>query len=170
MSFLNGHRTLSRLAAAVPAVGLLLAAPFLHAQGATPFAGYSGHWTGAGDITMTDGSHEKIHCKADYSSPPSGDALHININCASDSYKVNVISSIVAGPGGQLSGTWREVTRQAEGDVSGRIAGPGQIQASLQGTVYAIELSASTKGNQQAVAIRAQGADVQAVNITMRRG
>ncbi len=157
------------MAAALPAVGLLLAAPLLHAQGAMPFASYSGHWTGGGDITMTDGSHEKIRCKADYSSPPSGDTLHININCASDSYKVNVISSIVAGPGGHLSGTWREVTRQAEGDVSGRIAGPGAIQASLQGTVYGIELSANTKGNQQAVAIRAQGTDVQAVNITLRR-
>ncbi|HEX4768032.1 MAG TPA: hypothetical protein VH414_17335 [Lichenihabitans sp.] len=157
------------MAAAVPAVGLLLAAPLLHAQGAMPFAGYSGHWAGGGDITMTDGSKEKIRCKADYSSPPSGDALHININCASDSYKVNVISNIVAGPGGHLSGTWRELTRQAEGDVSGRIAGPGQIQASLQGTVYGIELSANTKGNQQAVAIRAQGTDVQAVNITLRR-
>ena len=141
-----------------------------HAQAAEPFAGFSGEWSGGGDIAMTDGSREKIRCKASYSVTPSGEALHVSINCASDSYKVQVVSNIVVDGSGQLSGSWQEKTRQAEGSVSGHIAGPGQIQASLEGTVYGIQLSVNTKGNQQAVAIRAQGTDVQKVDITMRRG
>lgn len=138
-------------------------------QAATPFAGFSGDWSGGGDIAMTDGSREKIRCRASYSVPPSGEALHVSINCASDSYKVQVVSNIVVDDEGKLSGSWQEKTRQAEGSVSGRVAGAGQIQASLEGTVYGIQLSVNTKGNQQAVAIRAQGTDIESVNITLRR-
>lgn len=156
------------LGAAAAAVTTLIASVG-QAQTATPFEGFAGGWSGGGDIAMTDGSHEKIRCKADYSVPPSGRALHITINCASDSYKVQVRSNVVAEENGSLSGTWREVTRQAEGSVTGRIAGPGQIQASFEGTVYGIQLSVNTRGDQQAVAIRAQGTDVESVNITMRR-
>ncbi len=153
----------------MPAAALLVAATLVPALGAGPFDGFSGNWAGGGDIAMTDGSKEKVRCKAEYSVPPSGGALHININCASDSYKVQVISNVVAAADGSLSGTWRELTRQAEGSVSGRIAGPGQIQASLEGTVYGIQLSVTTKGSQQAVAIQAQGTDVQSVRIQMKK-
>ncbi len=156
--------------ATITLAALVLAASVAQAQVATPFAGFAGSWAGGGDIAMTDGSRERIRCRADYSVPPSGQALHISINCASDSYKVQVRSNVVAEGGGRLSGTWRELTRQAEGSVTGQVAGPGQIQASLEGTVYGIQLSVNTRGDQQAVAIRAQGTDIEAVNITLRRG
>ncbi len=152
-------------AAALP----LFLAPQARAQGSAPFAGFSGSWSGGGDIAMTDGSRERIRCRASYSVSPSGQALHIDINCASDSYKVQVISNAVVSEGGHLSGTWREVTRQAEGSVSGQLTGPGQFQASLEGTVYGIELSVNTRGGLQAVAIEAQGTDVKSVHIQMRR-
>ena len=168
MSFSASFGIVRRFLAPAPAVALLIAATVSQAQNA-PFAGYPGNWAGGGDIAMTDGAREKVRCKADYSVPPSGSALHISINCASDSYKVQVISNVVAAADGSLSGTWRELTRQAEGSVSGRIAGPGQIQASLEGTVYGIQLSVTTKGNQQAVAIQAQGTDVQSVRIQMKK-
>lgn len=153
-----------------PLAAAAMIASVAQAQTAAPFAGFSGEWSGGGDIAMTDGSREKIRCKASYSVTPSGEGLHVSINCASDSYKVQVVSNIVVDAGGQLSGSWQEKTRQAEGSVTGRIAGPGQIQASLEGTVYGIQMSVNTRGNQQAVAIRAQGTDVQKVDIVMRRG
>ncbi len=169
MSFSMSSRMARRFGAAVPAAALLFAATISQAQNAAPFAGFAGSWMGGGDISMADGSQEKIRCKAEYSVPPSGEALHISINCASDSYKVQVVSNVVAGGDGSLSGTWKELTRQAEGSVSGRIAGPGQIQASLEGTVYGIQMSLTTRGNLQAVAIKSQGTDVQSVRIQMRK-
>lgn len=158
-----------RLAAATSVMLGLTGASALQAQGAAPFAGFAGNWSGGGEIAMTDGSKERIRCRAQYSNPPSGNALHISINCASDSYKVNVISNVVADAGGDLSGTWRETTRQAEGNVSGRVNG-GQIQATLDGTVYSISLSVNTRGASQSVSISAQGADVQSVRISMHKG
>ncbi|MGQ0444928.1 MAG: hypothetical protein ACT4O2_07350, partial [Beijerinckiaceae bacterium] len=40
-----------------------------------PFAGLSGHWSGAGTITMTDGATERIRCKASYAVNAAGKAL-----------------------------------------------------------------------------------------------
>ena len=164
----GGYRKPRGFLAALPLVGLLSAATLTPAAAAGPFANFAGEWTGGGDINMVDGSHEKIRCKASYGVGPSGDALNINVNCASDSYRVNIISNVVA-QGSSFSGTWRETTRQVSGDVTGQIPGPGQYQANLQGTGFGLELAATSNGKIQAITINAQGADVQSVKISLRR-
>lgn len=169
MSSQANSRTMSYCGVAAAIASLLITTPTAWAQRAAPFAGFTGNWIGGGDILMTDGSREKIRCKANYSVPPSGAALHTDINCASDSYQVHVISNVVVDDSGSLSGTWRETTRQADGSVTGRIAGPGQIQASLEGTVYGIQMSANTQGNRQSVVIQAEGTDVKAVHVEFRK-
>ncbi len=138
------------------------------AVAAGPFTGFAGEWSGGGDISMTDGSQEKIRCKASYSVGPSGEALNINVNCASDSYRVNIISNVVA-QGTSFSGTWRETTRQADGKVTGRVPAPGELQASLDGTGFGIQLAATTNGKQQAVTIQAEGTDVKSVKISLHK-
>lgn len=132
------------------------------------FANFAGDWKGSGQIVLSDGSQESIRCKASYSTSPSGDRLNINVNCASDSTRVNIISNVVA-DGNNFSGTWRETTRQARGDVTGTVPGPGEYQATLSGTGFNVELSATARGNQQAVVIKSQGTDVQSVTISLRR-
>ncbi len=165
----NGDRFGLRGAALSWSVAALLSvAGIAPAAAAGPFTGFPGEWSGTGDITMSDGSHDRIKCKASYSAGPSGESLNINVNCASDSYRVNIISNIVA-QGETFSGTWRETTRQVSGDVTGRVPGPGQYQASLQGTGFGIELAATSNGKVQAITINAQGTDVQNVRISLRR-
>ena len=152
----------------------MLAATIGAAAWATPaaagnlFSSFTGDWTGSGQIVLSDGSQESIRCKASYTTSPSGDRLNIKVNCASDSTRVNIISNVVA-QGSSFSGTWRETTRQAQGDVTGSVPVPGQYQATLSGTGFNIELSATAKGNQQAVVIKSQGTDVQSVRISLRR-
>ena len=159
----------ARFGRLVPALAILLAAPMAQAQKAAPFDSFAGSWTGGGEVNLSDGTHEKVRCKADYSVPPSGEKLHIAMNCASDSFKVQVISNVVVDGSGNLSGVWRETTRQGEGSVSGQVIAPGQISASLDGTAYGIQLTVNTRGSQQAVAIQAQGTDVQSVRINLRK-
>lgn len=163
----NGvYSTLKAWMAIAPVAALLcVSAPALAAG---PFAAFSGHWTGNGEISMTDGSKEKIRCKADYSVGPSGDALHIVMNCASDSYKVNIISNVVS-QGETFSGTWRETTRQVQGNVTGSVPHAGEYQANLDGTGFAIQIAATTNGQVQAVTIQSQGTDVQGVKISLRK-
>ena len=166
---LNSLLMLSRQICAVGTMATLLStASLTSAMAAGPFAGFNGEWTGGGDISMTDGSQEKIRCKATYSVGPSGAALNINMNCASDSYRVNIISNIVA-QGSNFEGTWRETTRQADGKVTGRVMAPGELQANLDGTGFAIQLAATTNGKQQSVTIQAEGTDVKTVKISLHK-
>ena len=132
------------------------------------FAGFPGTWTGSGSILMTDGSRETIRCRADYLTAAAEDALNIHVTCASDSYKVDIVADVTARDG-VLSGSWRETTRQVEGDVSGRIPRSGQMQASLAAFGGGIQLGATTNGKRQAITLRSQGTDVAGADITLRR-
>ena len=116
---------------------------------------------------MSDGSRESIRCKADYA-VSGGDTLAISVDCASDSYTVKLVSNVVA-QGNGFSGTWQETTRQVSGNVTGRMSALGQMEASLEGMGFGIQLAATTNGRQQAVTIRSQGTDVQSVSITLRK-
>ena len=167
MRVIGGQFGRNGLAVALPLAALLCsaAAPAL-ATG--PFTGFPGEWTGTGDVTMSDGSRDRIKCKASYSTGPSGQALNINVNCASDSYRVNIISNVVA-DGTSFSGTWRETTRQVSGDVTGRVPGQGEYQASLSGTGFGLELAATSNGKIQAITINSHGTDVQSVKISLKK-
>lgn len=134
-----------------------------------PFAGLSGSWTGTGTVSVANGSNERIRCRASYSVPPSGEALHQELRCASDSYKFEVSSNVVAAEGGVLSGTWTENTRQVTGAVSGRVT-PGQINTSVKGTGFSAVLAVSTRGGRQMVSIKPTGTDIQSIEIEMRKG
>jgi hypothetical protein len=134
-----------------------------------PFGGLSGSWSGTGSIAVSNGANERIRCRASYSVTPSGEALHQELRCASDSYKFEVSSNVLASEDGDLSGTWTENTRQVTGAVSGRVT-PGQIQTVVNGTGFSASLLVSTKGNRQAVSIRPEGTDIRSIDIDMRRG
>ena len=147
------------------AILVALASP---TSAAGPFADFAGAWTGTGTITTTDGAQEAIRCRATYAVKSGGDALGINVNCASDSYRVDIVSDVVA-QDGALSGSWQETTRQIQGDVTGHIPSPDTFQASLQTPGGGIQLGARTNGKQQAITITSQGSDIRGANITLRK-
>lgn len=162
---MNTMKRSSRLAAA--ALGSL---PFFGhaAHAAGPFDGFAGNWRGGGTITMTSGSQERIRCKGRYGVRSDNRAMSIDLLCASDSYKVNIVSNIVA-QGSSFSGQWQETTRQVQGSVTGTSPGPGQIQASLEGTGFGMQFSARVGGHRQELVLRAEGTEVQSVTISLSR-
>lgn len=133
------------------------------------FKGLSGSWQGTGTVTVSNGSNERIRCRASYSVTPSGETLHQDLRCASDSYKFQVESNVVSESSGALSGTWTELTRQVTGAVSGRVS-PGAINIAVKGPTFSAALAVQTRGNTQSVSIRPEGTDVTAIRIEMRRG
>jgi hypothetical protein len=138
-----------------------------HAQGAGPFAGLSGSWSGGGTISLASGANERIRCRATYDVGSAGRAVQLSIRCASDSYNFDLAGNVVS-QGGAISGTWSESSRGVSGTVSGRASG-SQIQVLAQGAGFSAGLSLSTHGNHQSVVIRPQGADVTAVSISLAR-
>jgi hypothetical protein len=134
-----------------------------HAQSG-PFAGFDGAWSGAGTVTLSDGSTERIRCKADYKVDGTGTGLKQNLHCASDSYKFD-LSSDVTSKGDQISGRWSEASRNIFGNLLGTVA-DGQIDVFVDAAGFAANLSLRTRGNKQTVQISSKG-EIRGVTISM---
>jgi hypothetical protein len=150
-------------ATGVGAALMLFSATAGHAQSG-PFVGFSGTWSGNGTVSLSDGSTERIRCKADYKVDGSGMALKQNLRCASDSYKFD-LSSDVTSQGNRISGNWSEASRNVFGNLQGT-AGGGQIDVFVEAAGFAANLTLRTSGNRQTVQISSKG-DIRGVNITM---
>src|ERR1700722_6367876 len=124
-----------------------------HAQSG-PFAGMAGNWSGGGTVTLDDGSTERIRCRASYAVGAEGNGLNQTLTCASDSYKFNLSSNVIA-QGAALSGTWSESSRNVNGSIEGRGSnGNFEVVASSPG--FTANISLTTRGNKQSVVIRAE--------------
>jgi hypothetical protein len=151
-------------AAAVFAM-LLLSASAGYAQSG-PFSAFKGVWSGAGTVSLSDGSTERIRCKASYKVDVSGQALQQSLRCASDSYKFDLSSDVVS-QSGRVSGTWSEASRNINGDLRGR-TGDGQIEVFVEAAGFAATLTVTTRGNKQSVSIQSKG-EIRGVSITLVR-
>ncbi len=103
-----------------------------------PFAGFAGAWSGSGTVVLSDGTTERIRCKADYKVNGNGLGLKQNLHCASR----NIF--------GNLQGT----------------AGGGQIDVFVEASGFAANLTLRTNGNKQTVQISSKG-EIRGVTITM---
>src|SRR5580700_4238818 len=61
-----------------------------------PFTGMAGSWSGGGTVTLDDGSTERIRCRATYAVGAGGNGLNQTLVCASDSYKFDLKSNVIA--------------------------------------------------------------------------
>ncbi len=125
-----------------------------HAQSGGPFAGMAGVWSGAGTVTLDDGSTERIRCRATYAVAAAGNALQQTLTCASDSYKFNLASNVTA-QGSAVSGTWSEASRNINGAIEGRTGG-GVVQVVATAPGFSANIMLTTRGNKQSVVIRAE--------------
>jgi hypothetical protein len=142
---------------------LMLSVSAGHAQSG-PFTGFNGAWSGNGTVILSDGTTERIRCKADYRVDGSGLALKQNLHCASDSYKFD-LSSEVTSQGDRISGNWSEASRNIFGNLQGT-AGGGRIEVFVEASGFAANLTLTTTGNRQTVQISSKG-EIRGVNITM---
>jgi hypothetical protein len=160
------HSSVIRVLSAVAlAAGLGLAPTASYAAG--EFDSLAGYWSGSGRVQLSDGSAERIRCRASYAVAGGGHLMQQHLTCASDSYKFD-ISSDVESRGGRISGTWREATRNVTGNVSGS-ARAGRIDVQVSGPGFSAGLSVATRGASQSVSIVPQGTDVRQISVTMRR-
>ena len=134
---------------------------------AGPFAALAGNWSGGGTLTMSNGEQQPMRCRANYAVGGRGENMQLTIRCASDSFNFD-LASHVENRDGRLSGEWSEATRNVGGTITGRANG-SQIQAQATSPNFSANLSLTTQGNRQAVAILPQGTDVERVSLTLSR-
>jgi hypothetical protein len=147
-------------AAGVGAI-LLLSVSASQAQSG-PFTGFDGTWSGTGTVSLSDGSSERIRCRATYK--VEGSALAQTLRCASDSYKFD-LSSNVKSQGNNVTGSWSEASRNVYGNLVGK-AGGGQIDVFVEAAGFAANITLTTRGNKQSVSISSKG-EIRGVSINM---
>ena len=141
----------SRLfAQAIKAAGvgaaLMLSVSVGHAQSG-PFTGFSGSWSGNGTVALSDGTTERIRCKASYNVNSTGLGLKQTLRCASDSYKFD-LSTDVTSQGNRIYGNWSEASRNFFGNLQGT-AGGGQIEVFVEASGFAASVTLRTTGNKR---------------------
>lgn len=132
-----------------------------------PFAGYTGSWSGGGKISLTDGSVERLRCTAKYHVEEDGTLLVQSFDCASDSYKFDLENTIKAS-GSEITGTWIETTRSAQGMIAGRMT-PGHVEGTVTGGAFSATFAFSERGNRQQIVIHVQGASVSEISAELAR-
>jgi hypothetical protein len=146
--------------------GLLMSVTAGNAQSG-PFAGFDGSWSGSGTVSLSDGTTERIRCRASYKVDGGGSGLQQTLRCASDSYKFD-LSSNVTTQGDRIVGTWSEASRNINGNLQGT-AGGGRIEVFVEAAGFAATLNLTTRGNKQSVSISSKG-EIRGVSINMVRG
>jgi hypothetical protein len=155
------------ITAASIGAAVLLSAGAANAQSSGPFAGFDGSWSGSGTVALSNGTTERIRCKASYKVNGTGLGLKQSLNCASDSYKFD-LSSDVTSQGERISGNWSEKSRNIFGNLQGT-AGGGQIEVFVEASGFAATLNLRTNGSRQVVQIDSKG-EIRGVNITLTKG
>jgi len=145
------------------AIALILSVSAGHAQ-SRPFAGFDGAWSGSGTVSLSDGSSERLRCRAEYRVDSTGLGLKQTLRCASDSYKFD-LSSDVKSEGNRVSGQWNETSRNIFGSLQGT-AGGGRIDVMVEAPGFTASLTLRTTGNRQSVQISSKG-DIRGVSINM---
>jgi hypothetical protein len=155
-------------ALAVAAAAIVTVPPAASAADPGVFASLAGVWTGAGTISLENGTKERLRCRAQYVVTNDGTNLQQALNCSSDSYKFQV-NAYVNDRGGSLSGNWTEVTRNVTGSISGSAAA-GRISISVEaGSAFSAHMNVLTTGSSQSVEIKPKGADVTDVSVHMSK-
>ncbi|MDR6660839.1 hypothetical protein J2W51_003409 [Tardiphaga robiniae] len=130
------------------------------------FAGLAGAWKGAGSISLSDGTSERLRCRATYRVAEGQMALQQTLRCASDSYTI-ALSSYAVGEGSHVSGSWNEETRGLTGTLEGTAA-PGRLSLAVASPAFSANLSLVTRGDKQTISIVSQG-EIRNVSISLAR-
>ena len=144
--------------------GTGLFGPSAHAQSG-PFAALAGRWAGGGVVTLDDGSTERIRCRATYA--VGGPRMGLTLVCASASYKFDLHGDVAAEPGGVITGTWSESSRNVTGSLQGRGRG-GSFQVLASGPGFNANISLVTRGNRQSITLR-PGSQFRGASISLSR-
>jgi hypothetical protein len=164
----RGYVRALRQAAFAVLLSLFASQSFAQRSAEGPFAALLGSWSGAGTIALSNGTKERIRCRAAYRLGNRSVDLLLGLGCASDSYKFE-LQSAIAYRGQSISGTWFESTREVGGAITGRVVG-SQINARAEGQAFTAILALNTRGNRQSISIQSPGSEMSEVAITLTRG
>lgn len=127
----------------------------------------AGSWSGGGHIRLSDGRSERLTCRANYNPREGGSGLGLSLRCASQSYRIELRSSLRVA-GGRVSGSWEERSFNAAGSISGT-ASSGSLLMSFSGTMSG-SMSVSYGSSSQRVSIKTGDGGLSSVSLSLSKG
>lgn len=137
-------------AAALIAVSAACSASAADAPG--PFEKYAGRWVGEGRLGIRDAATEQVKCRVTYTPSDNGHGLHQSIRCASQGGSMDVRTDAKHADGA-LSGTWKELTRDWSGTLTGKVSDKA-IRVRVAGDSFNAHMSIELKGEKQIIEIQ----------------
>jgi hypothetical protein len=122
------------------------------AEDASPFERISGRWVGDGRLGTRDGKSERVKCRVTYILAEQGSQVRQTIRCASESGSVEV-QSTVSHASGALTGSWKELSRNWSGDLTGNIT-PNGFKVSVKGSELNANMNIVVKDTRQIIEIQ----------------
>jgi hypothetical protein len=136
-------------------LALLLAgqeAALAAADDASPFEKLAGRWVGEGRLGVRDAATEAVKCRVTYFVEEGGNQLRQSIRCASQSGAVEVATTVTHA-GGALTGTWKELTRNWSGELTGTV-NPNGFKVAVKGDNLTANMDIIVRGERQIIEIQ----------------
>jgi hypothetical protein len=136
------------------------------AQEAAPFAKLAGRWLGEGRLGYTGGKIETVKCRVTY--VVSEPQARQTIRCATEGDTVEV-QSVVAHASGSINGTWRELSRNWSGELSGSVT-PNGFKVAIRGTELNANMDIIVKDSRQIIEIQFINSSLIGLTLVLNKG
>ena len=136
------------------------------AQGASPFAKLAGRWLGEGRLGYAGGKVETVKCRVTYivTEPQARQT----IRCATEGDTVEV-QSVVTHGSGSINGTWRELSRNWSGELSGSVTATG-FKVAIRGAELNANMDIIVRDNRQIIEIQFINSALIGLTLVLNRG
>jgi hypothetical protein len=138
------------------------------AQDAAPFAKLSGRWLGEGRFGTKDGKTENVKCRVTYLVSDQGQQVRQTIRCATEGTSVEV-QSFVTHASGALKGTWKELSRDMSGELSGSVT-PTGFKVAIRGSELNANMDIIVKDNKQIIEIQFMSSTLVGLTLVLTKG
>ena len=138
------------------------------AQEASPFVKLAGRWLGDGRLGIKDAKTEAVKCRVTYVVSDEARQVRQTIRCATDSDTVEV-QSTVRHASGALSGSWKELSRDWSGELSGSVTANG-FKVAIKGSELNANMDIIVKDNRQIIEIQFINSSLVGLTLILTRG
>jgi len=138
------------------------------ADDASPFDKLAGRWVGEGRLGVRGSPSETVKCRVTYFVRENGRQLRQRIRCATQSGSIEVASTVTHA-GGKLAGTWKELTRNWSGNISGTVH-PLGFKVAVKGENLNANMDIVVKGERQIIEIQFLDSSLIGLTLVLAKG
>lgn len=138
------------------------------AEEPSPFAKLAGRWLGEGRLGIRDGATERVKCRVTYVLAEQRKQVRQTIRCATESGSVEV-QSTVSHNSGTLTGSWKELSRDWSGELTGTVNANG-FKVAIKGSELNANMDIIVKDNRQIIEIQFINSSLIGLTLVLAKG